>query len=637
MSHYKRTSRLRITSSLIAALVLPIAHGGCTGGAVASDGASSGGEGTTTDVHDPTPTSTYPATSNSSDDGTSSGSSEGGASGGETDGTTFEPQDCAVERSEVQALLGTYCAECHSGANAYIYDYVEDLERLLSTGKIVAGDPDASPLYQKIATGLMPPVGYPQPSLAEEQALYDWIDQCTAPVDPPACPDKPFISPAEMIDRMLVTINDLKQVDVDDQPFIRFFTLTHLHNAGICGEQLDLYRHALVKLLNGLSRDIDIHPLRGLDPSVDPGQTIYMIDMRDYGWESQGGSIPDVWELLVENNPFAIKYSKKNAVQLRKLTNTAVPFQMADWFVTDASSAPLYDRILYERVFPVTGDIETMTRFDLEALLGIDVEAAILAVIDGKKDNVIRGGMLESGVSNQHRVIERHSSPFISGHSYWLSHDFLDNLDLSNILQHPLDFVAAGGEIIWTLPNGLQGYLLVDQDGKRLDVASIDIVHNTEHGGEPIVNGTSCMGCHYAGMRPANDDVGPYVQGSVGEFSELQLQQVAYLYPPAPALAKVIDADIEHFLEKLAETLAPPLLDGVEVTQGVHDAFEDQLIDVKRAAAEFGLPPEEFANNLGKLPGLKALQTFKIGRELMRAEFAAAVCTLQLGATKACP
>lgn len=622
-----RTSKREIGSFLAAVVGMPLMLGGCgddgTRGVTESAGTTS-----TTGSPEPGPTSAPPVPTTSAEEATST--TTGGTDG--TGDTTLAPDECAVKRSEVAAVLGTACAGCHSGAGAQVYDYVDDLDRLLAEGKIVAGEPEASPLYQKIAADLMPPGDLPKLTADEKQGLYDWIDQCTE--EPAACGS--FISTAEMIDRMLVTLSDLDEVAVDDQPFIRFFTLTHLYNAGTCGEDLDLYRHALAKLLNSLSRDLDIHPLRGLPDSVDPEHTIYMIDLRDYGWEAKD-TLPDVWDLLVERNPFAVQYELKNALQLRKLTLTPVPFQMGDWFVTDAASAPLYDEIVYERVFPVTADINAMTRFELEDLLGLDVAAGIAAQVADGTGDVIRGGFLQSGVSDQNRVIERHASPLIAGHSYWISHDFLDNVGLSSILAHPLDFVAAGGEVIWTLPNGLQAYLLVDGAGKRIDAADINIVHNKEQGGETIVNGVSCMGCHANGMRAAADEVWPYVKASVGQFSELQKQQVERLYPPSPALEDVIDADIALFVERLAVTGVPPLHQGIEVVQGAHNAFEDPPIDLTRAAAEFGLLPEELYASLGLVPNLLALKTTTIDRETMRAEFGNAVCKLLIGKTKACP
>ena len=625
-----RTFKREIRSLLAAVMGLPLMVGGCGDDGTRGAEDSAGSTDTTTGGHEPGPTSSPPTTTTGAEVTTTS--TTGDPTTGGSGETTLATDDCTVKRSEVAAILGTACAGCHSGPGAQVYDYVDDLDRLLAEGKIVAGNPADSQLYQRIDADLMPPGDLTKLTAGEKQSLYDWIDQCT---DKPAeCGS--FISTTEMIDRMLVTLSDLDEVAVDDQPFIRFFTLTHLYNAGNCGAQLDLYRHALAKLLNSLSRDLDIHPLRDLPDIVDPEHTIYMIDLRDYGWDTKD-TVPDVWDLLVDRNPFAVQYELKNAIQLRKLTLTPVPFQMGDWFITDAASAPLYDEIVYERVFPVTADIDAMTRFELEDLLGVDVAAGIAAQVADGTGDVIRGGFLESGVSDQNRVIERHASPLIAGHSYWLSHDFLNNVGLSSILAHPLDFVAAGGEVIWTLPNGLQAYLLVDSAGKRLDAADINIVHNKEQGGDTIVNGVSCMGCHSSGMRSAADEVWPYVKGAVGEFSELQKQQVERLYPPSLALEEAIDADIALFIERLAITGAPPLHQGIEVIQGVHNAFEDPPVDLSRAAAELGLLPEELSAGLGFVPNLLALKTTTVDRETMRAEFANAVCKLLIGKTKACP
>ena len=127
------------------------------------------------------------------------------------------------------------------------------------------------------------------------------------------------------------------------------------------------------------------------------------------------------------------------------------------------------------------------------------------------------------------------------------------------------------------------------------------------------------------------------MKASVGQFSELQKQQVERLYPPSPALEDVIDADIALFVERLAVTGVPPLHQGIEVVQGAHNAFEDPPIDLTRAAAEFGLLPEELYASLGLVPNLLALKTTTIDRETMRAEFGNAVCKLLIGKTKACP
>ena len=111
-----------------------------------------------------------------------------------------------------------------------------------------------------------------------------------------------------------------------------------------------------------------------------------------------------------------------------------------------------------------------------------------------------------SGVSQNNRLIERHKSPY---GSYWKSYDFGGNTGRQNLFEHPLgpgggsdSFQHDGGEIIFTLPNGLQGYLLVDAAGKRIDKGPTSIVSDPKRPDRAVTNGVSCMSCHYTGVIP---------------------------------------------------------------------------------------------------------------------------------------
>ena len=84
-------------------------------------------------------------------------------------------------------------------------------------------------------------------------------------------------------------------------------------------------------------------------------------------------------------------------------------------------------------------------------------------------------GSNNSGVSNHNRVVERHTSRY---GAYWKSYDFAGSVGTQNILTHPLNFTHDGGEAIFNLPNGLQGYYLANASGFRLDDAPINIVSN---------------------------------------------------------------------------------------------------------------------------------------------------------------
>lgn len=554
------------------------------------------------------------------------------------DATTGGPPEdaCVAMREQARAVLTERCGGCHLGPGAQVFDYVDDLDHLVVSGKVKGGDPEGSQLYQLVEQDVMPKT-VDKLTPDEKLTIKQWISQCTvsedqSPLDPPACPGtNAFISTDQMLGAMAGELGNPAKVAHEDQPFVRFFTLTHLWNAGYCDAQIEAYRHALAKLLNSLSN----RPTITLPVAVDAERTMYRIDLRDYGWDA------DLWELLVVNDPFAVEYLQDSAEGLKGLTGTKVPFQFADWFVTDASQAPLYDQILYERVFKLKPDIfaanDPLSRADLEAALGVAVDAAVALEADQDPDQVARAGFQLSGVSAQNRIVERHDFPDNFSRSYWLSHDFLENVDKSNIFYHPLDFTAAGGEIIWTLPNGLQGYMLVDALGDRIDEADIEIVSNKEENGEPIINGMSCMSCHYQGMRAVQDEIRKFVDNQPGLFDAPTEEKIFNLYPPQGELDQRLKSDGDVFAASVAKTGAPLLIAGHEVTRIVYRAFEDVEVDLVRAAAEIGLPHDQLLPKIGQLPdGLKMINGGFVNRDSMRKEYAVAICNLKLGITKAC-
>jgi hypothetical protein len=539
---------------------------------------------------------------------------------------------CVQRRDAALAVLEARCAGCHSGPAAKKFDYVTDLDRLLKEGKVAGGNPEESLLYQRISDGSMPEGGEPL-AADEKETIHDWIELCTVPapdnpLEPPQCKDNEFITVEQMLASMVVALNNPDEISIDDQPFIRFFTLTHLYNAGYCPEQLEAYRQGLSKLLNSLSSANNIHR----PTAIDPNGTILLIDIRDYGWSVS------LWELLMNRSAFAVEYLQPVAEQLKTGTQTNIPFHMADAFITDASQAPLYDEILYEHVLQIRSNVieNPLTRQELEAFLKIDVAANIQNQANNNDPGfVARAGFKLSGVSDQNRIIERHE--IVSDLAYWLSYDFFSDAGLGNIQLHPLDFAADGGEIIFHLQNRMQAYLLVDKDGRRVNVADVQIVSNKEEGGEPIINGLSCMGCHAGGTRPAVDEIRDYVLSQVGVFEQETIESVENLYPVDVDFQPLLAQDNDTFQGQLEKADVALEVAGKEVISLSYSGFEEQELDLRRAAAELGLTQAQLLPKVGLLPfPLHALDKGKVNRDNFRNEYAAAICNLKLGITKAC-
>src|SRR5262249_14254475 len=254
-----------------------------------------------------------------------------------------------------------------------------------------------------------------------------------------------------------------------------------------------------------------------------------------------------------------------------------------------ASRPPLYHDLLQ---LPATDR-------ELERLLRVDV------VADLEQQSAVRAGFNGSGVSRNNRLIERHEAAY---RAYWRSYDFSDNTQRQNLFEPPLgpvpgqnSFVHAGGELLFHLPTGLQGYLLVDGNGRRIDRAPSDIVSDPRRPDHTVETGLSCMTCHTRGLIPKADQVRAHVAKNPQAFGAADAATIKALYPPAAALRPLLAEDSDRFVKALARTSVRP--DDPEPIAAVADHYEAAL-DLDAAAAEAGVSTDELARRLGGAPDL---------------------------------
>jgi hypothetical protein len=195
-------------------------------------------------------------------------------------------------------------------------------------------------------------------------------------------------------------------------------------------------------------------------------------------------------------------------------------------------------------------------------------------------------------------MIERHPLPVLGG--YWKSYDF-DPLrkaqpggDLfaaplgpvgAGLSRDPkLEFKHDGGEIIWTLPNGLQAYLLVDAKGKRLGQAPSNIVRDSSRADGTIINGVSCMSCHTNGMFPPPEDEITKVAGAA--FGVTETANVRRLYNQDAIVAAVAD-DTARFQRAVVACGVDPSAKE-EPVRALYDRFLS-AVSVDSLGSELGL------------------------------------------------
>ncbi|HEY7423356.1 MAG TPA: protein kinase [Gemmataceae bacterium] len=460
---------------------------------------------------------------------------------------------------QVRDKLTTYCYRCHgeNGAMEGGFNYLMDRRQLIAHKKIVPGKPEWSRLLQRIVEGEMPPEDETKrPNEADIALLRRWIEAGAPDFNPPSSEKRDFLAHADVIRSIRA---DLEKRPERDRPYLRYFTLTHLHNAGLSEDELQSYRNGVAKLLNSLSWRRDI-----LVPvAVDSVKTILRIDLRDYLWTEEQ------WDALLAEYP----YGPKGGAARR------LPMVRGDWFVTTAARPPLYHQLLG------LPDREA----ELEKLLHVNVEANIRA------ERVARAGFRDSGVSHYNRLIERHESSY---GAYWKSYDFAGTEGANDIFARPLGpgaeehcFRHAGSEIIFNLPNGLQGYMLADATGKRLDKAPTAIVSDPRRPDRAVENGLSCMSCHSGGIIPKADRVRDNVEKNPQAFSEEESKTILALYPPAKNFTGLQERDAEHFRKAVEATGGR--VEKSEPIAKLAARFEAP-VDLKQAAAEVGLSTAQF-------------------------------------------
>lgn len=202
---------------------------------------------------------------------------------------------------------------------------------------------------------------------------------------------------------------------------------------------------------NSLSSKAFIRPPRQV------GKTLFAVDLRDYGWSL------DAWNALTKFDGY---YGLVGSIILR-----------ADFFV-HATSITTRFKSYYDFLYgfgkaPKTGqELRDRFRIRLEDSRIIQKERGI----------PVRFG--DSGVASQNRLI---ISARTLGGDYWETFDSLTSAgqqNLPNNLAAIVDkegritrqFKHDAGEIIFSLPNELHGFLLVDGKGNRLEKADGEVV-----------------------------------------------------------------------------------------------------------------------------------------------------------------
>ena len=468
------------------------------------------------------------------------------------------------------AVFQQHCLDCHGEFGSYADVLTIKHSDLIASKSVIPRQPDASEFYLRLLgdtdKGSQMPLGQDPLDDEEIATIRRWIEAGAPDWDAIPKPKRSFITTEAMLKAIHTHVTSLSDFD---RSFARYFTLTHLYNAGATDANLRAYRIALSKLINSLSWGAEV-----IKPKpIDQEETIFYIDLRNYEWDIK----TDKWYKIEQAYPYGIQLKSATYATLCEETDCELPFIRADWFIATASLPPLYHEIL---------DLPKTDR-ELETQLEVNITENLK---NAPGVRVWRAGFSESGVSVNNRIVERHKSRY---GAYWKSYDFAGNVGKQNIFTHPLDFTQDGGEIIFNLPNGLQAYYLSTATGERLDEAPINIVSDAGSRDPVVRNGLSCMGCHTEGMKTFDDQLRSVIEQNLNPTYDKA--QALRLYAEKSMMDALVREDIARYRQAIEA--AGGVFGGTEPIQQLVKQFEGPL-DAAHAATEVGMQTEDFLKKI---------------------------------------
>ena len=265
---------------------------------------------------------------------------------------------------DAYAIFEQSCFNCHGPEGSFKESLLIEHNALIENGTVVPGNPHTSELYNRlITTDIAERMPLNQPPLPAQaiDTIRNWILAGAPDWATVATTNGSFISPNEVLNTIGTHLMSLSSFD---RAFARYFTMTHLYNAGETAQVLDAYRNGLSKLVNSLSWKATVTNSQPIDPQ----ETIFYIDLRHYEWDRNDG-----WTQIEGAYPYHIGFEGPTQTALRdQLTRlqgemkSDIPSIHVDWFLAMAASPPLYHELLS---LPLTDR-------ELETRLGVDVFAA---------------------------------------------------------------------------------------------------------------------------------------------------------------------------------------------------------------------------------------------------------------------
>lgn len=486
----------------------------------------------------------------------------------------------------VEKVFRSKCGSCHGGSKPDAGLRILNHKDLVDRKYIVPGKPAESRVLPFIQTDRMPPKGQGLPPLSDDEKrdVQDWINAGavafnTLPVN--------GASADYVLQQIVADVGRLRanpRFDDEKLKSYRYVSFNHLLAAGVTSDELQAHVRSLALAINHVSQQTEFEKPVPIDGAEGRPATVFRINLENLGWHEpafrqrmQSGRQMTLWDLIMLEYPYAM-LSTGSASYTRAVREylsytdqlRPVMYVRGDWLMTTVTRTPLYEDLL-------------RLPFDLSKLeerLGVDSQANV------DSGRARRGGVTVSGVSRNNRVVERHQPRGLA--YYWKSHDFKTSTGVENMFRDPINFSASGGEMIWTLPNGMQAYYVCDNKGNRIDAAPTEIVTDEFASDKIVRNGLACIRCHQVGMRSFQDDVLPALTSFRGTARAFSMEHAERLYAPQQEMDALLEKDGKAYTTAMEKLFGTNKVDG-GVIIAPSQRFLEEKVNGLSAAAELGL------------------------------------------------
>jgi len=505
--------------------------------------------------------------------------------------------------AEVKEIFRSRCFECHGGTATQAGVSILNAASLRENENVAVKTPEDSQLVQLLLEtdeDVRMPLGSPALSHSNIDLVKQWI-AAGAPDFPEdvASPNMDSSSgnsgrqwdPNYVLQQIL---QHQRSLPSSERFHFRYFSSHHQLVAGATALELTRQKMALIKSLNHLSYEPGLVQPEVINPGL---ETVFAVDLRKVGWHraaatSDDGDTINSYDLILLDYPYGIAL-EDSEVFTRITTEYVLPSEMVrpipfvriDWFVSRATQPPLYHDMLK---LPQTVN-------QLEDQLGVDSEENLKLRI------ARRAGMAVSGVSQNNRAVERHPS---NHGAYWKSIDYATSKGTENIFSDPVNLHGVGGEMIFNLPNGLQGYFIADGAGGRLDLAPTSIVTDKFAEDKTVRNGLSCIRCHQRGLKDFEDDIRPAVEKIQGS-GLIDKRATLELYAEHQEMNVLVATDTKRFLKAIDACLGDEQVE--EPITSVSQRFLEAPMQLSTVAGELGLVHTDELKILVRQPQLTGL------------------------------